>query len=187
MRSAAVYLRSAGVYVRVSTGVQEVKNQEPQLRALCKARGWKVVRTYRDKIGGADPRKIAFNRLMHDARVGKVRVIVFWAWDRVTRGGILETFRIMERWREWGIAWESLKEPFLSSGSDPVISEVLLAIIAWAAEQEKLRISERTKAGLARRKNLGFKLGRPMGSRDRKPRARKKRGPLEPAWNEPHD
>src|SRR5439155_21798863 len=109
----------AGVYVRVSTGSQEPMNQEAQLLALCQARGWDVAGVYRDVVSGADPEKVAFNQLMHDARVGKFGVVIFWAWDRVTRGGIAEAFGIMENWERWGVAWESLREPFLSSASDP--------------------------------------------------------------------
>jgi DNA invertase Pin-like site-specific DNA recombinase len=39
--------------------------------------------------------------------------------------------------------------------------ELMLAIAAWIAKQERLRISERTKAGLARARRQGKHCGRP--------------------------
>ena len=150
----------AGVYVRVSTDRQDPENQLVQLRALCKARGWTIAEIYRDVEKGGDPRRIALNRLMHDARVGKIQVVVFWAWDRITREGVRGAFPTMDSWSSWGVYWESLQESFLSSGSDPHTRELLLSIVAWAAKQESLRISERTKAGMARRRALGFRFGR---------------------------
>lgn len=163
----------AAIYLRVSTDRQDAENQRRQLEALCLARGWDVQRVYEDVTSGCDPAKVAFNELMHDARRGTVDVVAFWAWDRVTRGGISETFSIMESWQRWNVLWESLQEPFLSSAADPNTAKLLLAIIAWVNEQERRRISERTRAALARRRALGLPLGRPKGIRETKPRRRK--------------
>jgi len=44
---------------------------------------------------------------------------------------------------------------------------LLIAIFSWVAEQERKRISERTKAGLARSDKIP---GRPQGSKDKKQR-----------------
>jgi len=164
----------AGMYVRVSTEKQETENQEGQLRALCQARGWEISRVYRDVLSGAAPGRQAFHDLMHDARVGKIRVIVFWAWDRITREGISAAFEIMQRWEGWNVAWESLREPFLSSSSsDPSTRKLLLAMIAWTAEQERIHLSERVKASVAQRRALGVPVGRKKGAKDRKQRIRR--------------
>ena len=169
----------AAIYVRVSTEDQDAEAQLAQLEALCKARGWAVGRVYRDVESGADPNRVALNELMHDTRVGRFGIVVFWAWDRVTRSGIEAAMSIMRSWQAWGVAWESLREPFLSSAADPSTAKLLLAIMAWVAEQERLRISDRTKAGLARRRALGIHVGRRKGSKDKKPRTRRwKRKPL---------
>lgn len=54
-----------------------------------------------------------------------------------------------------------------------MLAELLYAVTGWVAQMESQRISERTKAGLARAQVQGRCLGRPRGSRDR--RRRKKR------------
>jgi DNA invertase Pin-like site-specific DNA recombinase len=50
--------------------------------------------------------------------------------------------------------------------------ELLVSFMAWMAQQESLRRSERTKLGLQRRKAEGLPVGRQPGSRDKKPRKR---------------
>jgi DNA invertase Pin-like site-specific DNA recombinase len=149
------------LYIRVSTARQDAQNQLTQLRAMCRARAWDIYpKVYRDVEKGGDPKRIALNQLMHDARVGKFQGIVFWAWDRITRSGAGPAFKIMDDWRSWGVKWESLEEPYLSSASDPHTAELLLSILAWVAKQESIRISERTKAGMAQRRALGYRFGR---------------------------
>jgi len=45
--------------------------------------------------------------------------------------------------------------------------------VVWVARMESKRLSERTKAGLARVVAQGKKLGRPPGSRDKRKRKRR--------------
>lgn len=169
----------AALYIRVSDRRLEPRNQVGPLRALCKAHGWAVGRVYRDIERGGNPARLAFNAMQHDASVGKIQVVVFWAWDRITRGGVKAAFAIMDQWRGWNVAWTSLQEPYLSSTADPNMRELLLSIVAWAAKQESLRISQRTKAAIARRRGLGLFVGRKKGARDKKPRIRRwRRRPL---------
>ncbi len=163
----------AALYIRVSTDRQDPRNQVGPLKALAKARGWEISKVYRDVEKGGNPRRIALNQLMHDARLGKFQVIAFWAWDRVTRGGAKAALELMERWKGWGLVWESLQEPFLSSAADPHTAELLLSIVAWSAKEESRRISERTRAVLARRRALGVRIGRPKGAKDKRRRVRR--------------
>lgn len=167
---------NAVLYLRVSTTKQEAANQEHQLRALCEARGWTIDRVYEDVVTGGERLQadaLAWNDLQHDLRTGRVRLVVFWAWDRLTREGGEAAFAIMGQWKQWGARWESLQEPYLSSGADGATAELLLPIIAWIAKQERKRLSERTKAGMARIKQLtGKHMGRPMGAKDKRPRKR---------------
>lgn len=165
----------AAIYARVSTEDQDARNQTEALAALCRARGWEVVGVFMDEESGAEPGRQALHDLNDTLRTGRAKVAVFWAWDRVTRGGIRATFDIMERWRSWGVRWESLQEPFLST-MDPHTGELILALVAWAASYERRRLSERIRAGNARRRALGLPVGRLKGARDRRPRRRRKVG-----------
>ena len=52
------------------------------------------------------------------------------------------------------------------------MAELLASIYSWIAVEESRRRSERTKAGLDRRRRQGLPVGRQPGSTDKKPRRR---------------
>ena len=53
------------------------------------------------------------------------------------------------------------------------LAELLYALTGWVARMESQRRSERTRAGLARVKAQGKRLGRPPGSKDKRRRRRR--------------
>jgi len=55
------------------------------------------------------------------------------------------------------------------------LAELLYALTGWVARMESQRRSERTRAGLARVKAQGKRLGRPPGSKDKRKRRRRQR------------
>ena len=64
---------------------------------------------------------------------------------------------------------------FINAGATPgELAEVLYALTGWVARMESQRRSERTKAGLARVKAHGKRLGRPPGSKDGRKRKRRR-------------
>lgn len=166
----------AALYLRVSTDRQDVENQRlaieehRRLEGFAEGKDYEVVRVYKDIQSGADDGRLGFQAMLHDARRHKWDVLLFWSWDRLTRRGIGPAFTIMSRLEQAGVQWESINEPFLSSTAPRESREVILAIVAWVAKIERLKISERTKAGLARRRALGHHLGRLPGRKDRRPR-----------------
>jgi DNA invertase Pin-like site-specific DNA recombinase len=170
-------LRTAAVYARVSTDRdpqearkrrQEVENQLRQLREYCARQGWQLddEHVYIDKLSGkrADNRK-EFRRMFADASQRKFDVVVVWALDRFTREGVHQTFDHIRTLSGYGVEFESLTEPhFRTTGA---AGELMIAVAAWIGKQERLRISERVKAGMARAKAGGKEFGRPRKIIDR--------------------
>jgi DNA invertase Pin-like site-specific DNA recombinase len=74
------------------------------------------------------------------------------------REGTRKTLAYLTRLDAWGVAWRSYSEPFFDSCG--IMRDVVISIMATLAEQERISISERTKAGLARAKRAGKVLGR---------------------------
>ena len=149
----------AAIYARVSTRDkgQDVENQLIQLREYCSRQGWTHAE-YIDHASAKTDDRENFKQLFTDASRRKFDVVVVWALDRFTREGVLETFQHVERLRRWNIAFESYTEPhFRTTGP---AGELMLAVAAWIAKQERLRISERTKAGMARARLQGHIPGR---------------------------
>lgn len=161
---------TAALYLRVSTTEQDTANQRHELEGFAERKGYSIVEVYEDVATGNDPGRNAFNRMIHDARLRRWDVLLFWSWDRMTRKGIDSLFAIMRKLEIAGVEWESIEEPFLSSVAPAYIREVLASIVAFVAKQERELISRRTKAAIARRRALGHPWGRPPGSKDKRPR-----------------
>jgi len=164
----------AVIYARVSTDKQELENQLMQLRRYCVKCGYDVVKEYCDIITGKRNNRPMYDAMFLDAHRRVFDVVVFWDLSRFSRSGTLFTLQKLRELENLSIEWESYQEPYFKSVGD--FKDVILSIIATIAKIERVKISERTKAGLVNAKNVGKR------GKDRKPRKRagyygvKKRG-----------
>jgi DNA invertase Pin-like site-specific DNA recombinase len=96
---------------------------------------------------------------MFDAAENKqISIVLVWALDRFSREGISETFSHIQKLLRFGCQFYSLtEEHFRTTGPT---GELMIAVAAWIAKQERTRISERTKAGLALARARGSVSGR---------------------------
>lgn len=92
---------------------------------------------------------------MTRSKKSPVQVIVTTKLDRLFRNAA-EALKYSEMWRKRNIALHSITEGVQSDGATGKMFFNLLAVFA---EFERDQTSERTKAGLARRKAQGLKLG----------------------------
>jgi DNA invertase Pin-like site-specific DNA recombinase len=142
--------------VSTTDGRQTTANQLPDLERLAAARGFEIV-AYEETESAAKARPV-LDRMLADARAGRLQAVVIWALDRLHRSMVGAITTVLELDR-LGVEVLSLKEPWLDT-SGPVRS-LLVAIFGWVAEQERTRLIERTKAGLERARAQGKRLGRP--------------------------
>jgi site-specific DNA recombinase len=81
----------AAIYCRISQDRRGdrlgVERQEPPCRALAARLAWEVVEVYTDDDTSAysGKRRPAYERMLTDARTGRVNAIIAWAADRLTR------------------------------------------------------------------------------------------------------
>jgi DNA invertase Pin-like site-specific DNA recombinase len=150
---------NCAIYGRVSTTRQENANQLIQLREFARTQGWTITAEYCDEMTGSTADRPAFKRMFEAASRRKFDVLLFWALDRLTREGVLETLQYLERLTSYGIKWRSLSEQYIDSCG--IFADAVIGIMATIAKQERIRRSERTKAGLARTRAEGTRLGRP--------------------------
>ena len=153
------------IYLRVSTGDQHAENQLLGLREFCER--WEdheLIDEYVDRESGTRGRRERkdFDRMFADAARRRFDVLLFWALDRFSREGIRKTIAYLQRLDECGVAFKSYTEPFLDTDNE-LIAHIVLGVSSYYAQQEALRISERTKAGLQRARKNGKVLGRPDG------------------------
>jgi DNA invertase Pin-like site-specific DNA recombinase len=146
------------IYARVSTDKQETENQLTQLREFAGQQGWKIVREYTDYASGGKADREGLKQMFEDASKRKFDLVLFWALDRLSREGVLETLRYLERLTSYGVGYRSYTEQFFDSCG--VFKDAIIAIMATLAKQERIKRSERTKAGLALARAKGRTLGR---------------------------
>ncbi len=151
---------TAALYARISTheGKQFSENQLREVRRFAKAHGWKVYREYIDEASGAQSDRDALAELMADAHARRFDHVVVFALDRLTREGVFKAFGYLEALKLAGVTFWSATEP--QFGTAGAFGEIMVAIAAWIAQQERTRLRERIKAGLERAKASGTILGR---------------------------
>jgi len=153
----------AALYTRVSTRDkgQETANQLQQLRQFCAAQDWTIVQEYEDHESAGKADRTQFKAMMDDAAQRTFDVVVFWALDRFGREGGFETPVYLKRLDDAGVRFRSFTEPYLDSCG--LFRDAVISILAVIAKQERLRISERVRAGLSRAKAQGTRSGKPVG------------------------
>ena len=85
--------------------------------------------------------------------------LLFWSLDRLSREGTVKTLNHLERLNGYGVNYRSFTEQYLDSTG--MFKEAVIGILAAVAKQERVRLSERTIAGLQRAKAQGRVGGRP--------------------------
>lgn len=148
--------REIGVYERVSTDNQETENQAIQLREFAERQGWQLVREYCDYETGSKSDRAEFQRMFEDASRREFDLVLFWSLDRLSREGAYETY--LNRLTSYGVGWRSYTKQYLDSTG--IFGEAVISILAVIAKQERARRAERTRAGLARVRAAGKRLGR---------------------------
>ena len=149
------------LYARVSKddGRQDVENQLHELRQFAQRSGWDIAEEYIDRASGKTADRPQFKRMFEDASKRMFDLVLFWALDRLSREGVLETLKHFEQLRTWGVGWRSYTEAFFDSCGP--FKDAVISIMSSLAKIEREKISERTKAGLRRAKREGKILGRP--------------------------
>lgn len=141
---------------------QEPENQLEPLREWAKRQGWEIIKEYVDRGSGADPNRQNFKQMLQDAMLMRFNTILVWKMDRFTREPLFTAVGRIQKLKERGVGIKSLTEEWLNTSSDNPMSDLILAIMSWAAAEERRKISERTKAGILRRRNIGqWRGGRP--------------------------
>lgn len=151
----------AAIYARVSTRDkgQDNENQLRELRAFAERLGYSVYKEYTDQDSGSKADRPQFKQMFLDAHQRRFDVILFWALDRFSREGVAETLSYLQTLSVSGVQFKSFTEQYLDSTG--IFKDAIIGILAAIAKQERVRLSERTKAGLVKARLKGAKIGRP--------------------------
>ena len=144
------------LYARVSTADQTTENQLIELRRFAEARGWTAVEYLEEGVSGAKERRPALDRLMADGRRRRFDVLLVWRLDRLGRN-LKHLIVTLDELAALGVAFVSMNEGI--DCTTPA-GKLQLHLLAAIAEFERARIIERVRAGIARARTQGKRLGR---------------------------
>ena len=151
-------------YVRVSTEMQTLENQEYEILNYCRKSGLTIDRWVSESVSGTvSLEKRALGKVMR--RMQKGDLIVCTELSRLGRN-MLMVMSILNACSQKGVAMHTIKDGF--DLSDSINSKIIAFAFALAAEIERNLISQRTKEALAVRKINGVRLGRPPGRSSQK-------------------
>ena len=159
------------IYSRVSTDMQDTQNQITQLREYAVRQNWDILEVKTDICSGSKSaeERAGLSEVFNLVRRKKFDILLFWSLDRFSREGSRQTLQYLTLLDSCGVKWHSYTEPYISSLG--IFADAIISLMACLAKQERIRISERTKAGLDRVRARGIRLGRPKADRTRTQRA----------------
>ena len=111
-------------------------------------------------MSGGKDRRPALDRLRAGARRRKFDVLICWRLDRLGRN-LRHLVTFLDDLQALGISFVSLAEGI--DATTPA-GKLQMHILGAISEFERGRIQERVKAGLARARKQGKRLGRPMAA-----------------------
>ena len=144
--------RICGLYLRVSTEDQakegfSLPEQKERLEAFCKFKGYKIYDYYTDagisaKTGNYRPE---FDRLIEDAKNGKINTVIALKLDRLSRS-IYDWENLLKTSEKYGFDLVCANDDInTTTANGKMVTRIMMSV----SQNEIERTSERTKVGLA--------------------------------------
>lgn len=157
-------MNNTALLARVSTQEQadhgySIDEQIERMRAYCKAMNWNIYKEYIDAgFSGANTDRPALQRMIRDIKTGKVKRVLVYKLDRLSRSQ-KDTLELIEDvFLANGCDFVSMSENFDTSTP---LGRAMIGILAVFAQLEREQIKERMTMGRVAR----AKQGKYMGSR----------------------
>jgi len=153
------------IYARVSKDdlgerFQNPDNQIEPLKKFAEDMNWNIKFIFTDKKSGADSNRPEFKKMLAEARQHHFDILLVWSLDRFSREPLLNTLAYVNQLKKHNIALRSYTENI--DTSETGTQELIMIILMWLSQEERNKISRRTKAGIERKKADGtWKGGRP--------------------------
>jgi DNA invertase Pin-like site-specific DNA recombinase len=155
------------LYARVSTSGhgQDPELQLEELRRVADQRGWEAIEYVDEGVSGTKDSRPALDRLMADARKGRIQIVAVLRFDRFARS-VAHLLQALEEFRTLNVDFISVSEAIDTSTP---MGKMVFTVIGAVAELEREIIRERVIAGVRRAQAQGKNCGRPVVEMDLRP------------------
>src|SRR5436305_835557 len=139
-------MKTIGAYVRVSTRGQHTDGQEQEIQAWLQNNGYDLgqVEWYIDRVSGKSFQRPEFQRLQRDIFDGKVKTVICWKLDRLSRR-LRDGVNLLAEWCERGLKIIVVTQRIELNGA---VGRMIAAVMLGLAEIELEFRQERQAAGI---------------------------------------
>lgn len=154
-------------YCRVSSKKQKTDSQKSEIKRWLKGNAIKAadVTWFEDKESGTKLKRKAFDELQKAVFAGKVKTIVVWKLDRISRR-LKDGINLLATWCESGVRVVSVTQQIDLTGP---VGRMVASVMFGLAEIELEYRRERQAAGIRVAKERGAYHGRQKGTTKAKP------------------
>jgi DNA invertase Pin-like site-specific DNA recombinase len=145
-------------YIRVSSKAQSHAMQRHAIEQAAAHDGRTIGHWYTDKQSAKTTDRPGLNKLRADVQARRVSRLYVYRIDRLARTGIRDTLEILDECKRCGCVVVNLADGFALDGP---VADVVIAVMAWSAQMERLAINERIAAARLRMEAEGKGWGRP--------------------------
>lgn len=154
MQTAAIYARKS----KATDKGESIENQIKRGQALCELRGWDYV-IYEDyDVSGKTLERPGFEKMMKDARSGKLDYIVCYKLDRISRS-VNDFSNLIEELNSLDVGFICIKDNF---DTTTPMGRAMMYITAVFAQLERETIAERVRDNMIDRAKMGKWNGGPV-------------------------
>lgn len=162
-------MKTAAMYIRVSTDQQTTDNQRLELEKVAAKSGWTITHVFEDNgISGSKGRdkRPGLDAMLKAATKRQFDVVMTWSVDRLGRS-LQDLISIMNELQAVGVDLY-LHQQAIDTGTPS--GKALFQMCGVFAEFERSMIVERVNAGLSRARAQGRVGGRPKVDQDIEPK-----------------
>lgn len=156
-----------GCYCRVSTARQKADSQISEIKKWLKANGYdeSEVEWYVDHETGKTLKRPEFERLQRDIFSGKIKTVVVWKLDRLSRR-LKDGVVLLADWCERGLKIVVITQMIELNGA---VGRMIAAVMLGLAEIELEYRQQRQTAGIEVARHRGVYKGRKKGTTKARP------------------
>lgn len=159
---------TVAAYIRVSTSRQNDDGQRAEVKKWLDNNGIDPAKVtwYCDKVSGTTMKRPEFDRLQADIFHGKVKTVVLWKLDRLSRR-LMDGITTLADWSEKKLRIVVVTQQLDFNGS---VGQMIAALLLGLAQIENEYRKERQAAGIEQAKKRGVYKGRANGTLKGDPR-----------------